>query len=87
MRGHVRKLGAPNGADRRRRLRPALVMAILGEIDTALNTALEAEKISREHLRLTSSTLPEKQALRYAAARPRIQDLLLTLALNVLDAS
>ncbi len=42
--------------------------AALGENDRALETALQAEQFSREHLLLTSRTLEAQLALRYAAS-------------------
>ena len=38
-------------------------------LDAALTDALEAERIAREHVRITAGTLPERQALRYASVR------------------
>ena len=46
----------------------------------ALDAALEAERIGRDHLRLTGRSLAEEQALRYAAVRNTSLDLALTLA-------
>ncbi len=46
----------------------------------ALPTALEAERKGRDHLRLMLRSLPERQALQYAAARPRGLNLVLSLA-------
>ncbi len=46
----------------------------------ATQAALRAEKISRDHLRLTARTLPERQALAYASARASGLDLALTFA-------
>ena len=37
---------------------------------SAVTMALEGEEISRDHLRLTSRSLPDRAALAYAAARP-----------------
>jgi len=48
----------------------ASVLAWIGKTPEALETALRAEKIRREHVRLTTRTLPERQALRYAAVHP-----------------
>ncbi len=48
----------------------ARLLATTGEDSLALETALQGEEISREHLRLTSRSLPERQALEYAARRP-----------------
>jgi CHAT domain-containing protein len=47
----------------------AEVLARSGRDGEALQVALRAEEITREHLRLTALTLPERQALRYAARR------------------
>src|SRR5262249_11556920 len=40
-----------------------------GEVAVAVRTALRAEDISRSFLRLLARTLPEEEALRFAAAR------------------
>jgi CHAT domain-containing protein/tetratricopeptide (TPR) repeat protein len=45
---------------------------------TGLPTALEAERIGREHLEATLAYLPERQALTYVAQRPRGLDLALS---------
>jgi CHAT domain-containing protein/tetratricopeptide (TPR) repeat protein len=45
----------------------------------ALDLALRAESIAREHLRLTGRTLSEQEAIRYAAVRDRGLDLALSL--------
>jgi CHAT domain-containing protein/Tfp pilus assembly protein PilF len=58
-----------------------------GHREDALVTALRAEAISREHLRLMARTLPEEQALRYAEVRTSTLNLILTLAYGGLDAS
>jgi CHAT domain-containing protein/tetratricopeptide (TPR) repeat protein len=50
--------------------RYARLLAATGEESLAVETALRGEEISREHLRLTSRSLSERQALAYAAARP-----------------
>lgn len=42
----------------------------LGEPSEALADALEAERVSREHVQLTAGVLPESQALSYASKRP-----------------
>ncbi len=52
----------------------------------ALERALGAERIGREHVVLTMSTLSERQALGYAARRASGLDALLTLACGDLDA-
>jgi CHAT domain-containing protein/Tfp pilus assembly protein PilF len=46
-----------------------------GDTGAALDLALRADEIGREHLLLTARTLPERQALAYALARPAGQDL------------
>ena len=49
-----------------------LAVALMGSaIDGALAAALEAERLGREHLLRTLSSLPERQAITYVAARPR----------------
>ena len=45
----------------------------------AIEMALDAERIGREHLRLIGRTLPERDALMYATMRPVGLDLALTL--------
>src|SRR5262249_47444240 len=46
----------------------------------AFATAARAEALSREHLRLTVRTLPERQALAYASSRSSALDLVVQLA-------
>jgi hypothetical protein len=55
-------------------------LAGLGEREAALETAASAETAGRDHLRLMLRSLPERQALNYAAARPRGLNLVLSLA-------
>ena len=50
-----------------------------GDAKAALDGALRAEAIGRDHLRLTSRGLSERQALLYAAQRPTGLDLALSL--------
>ena len=52
----------------------------LGAYDNALDGALDAERVGRDHLRFTIRYLPERQALAYAAKRPRGLDLALSIA-------
>ena len=52
----------------------------LGSPEAALVSALEAERIGRDHLRFTDRYLPERQAMAYGAARPRGLDLALSIA-------
>src|SRR5262249_873650 len=59
--------------------------AVKGETAGALEAALEVERISLEHLRLTSRSFSERQALRYAVARQSDLDLALTLAARGID--
>ncbi len=61
-------------------LQRATLEAERGAMAEALDHALEAERIGREHLRLTSRSLAEREALRYSATRASGLDLLLTLA-------
>jgi tetratricopeptide (TPR) repeat protein len=64
----------------------ARLLALLGDPAGALDAALHAEEASREHVRLTGLTLPERQALRLAASRASGLDVALTLAAGGLDA-
>jgi CHAT domain-containing protein/tetratricopeptide (TPR) repeat protein len=57
----------------------ATTQARLGNAPQAFASALAAETIGRDHLRLISRYLPERQALNYAAKRPRALDLMLSL--------
>jgi CHAT domain-containing protein/tetratricopeptide (TPR) repeat protein len=65
----------------------AATLAILAELDVrrgatseGLETAVRAEAIGREHVRLTTRTLAEHQAMAYASSRPSTLDLMLSLA-------
>ena len=53
----------------------------------AFETALRAEAIARNHLRLTARGAPERQALRYSAERLSSLDLALAIAVDLQDAS
>jgi len=57
----------------------ARTQARAGDGVQALEGARDAEAIGREHLRLMLRSLPEREALNYAAVRPRGLDLLLSL--------
>ncbi|MFQ5700499.1 MAG: tetratricopeptide repeat protein [Acidobacteriota bacterium] len=57
----------------------ALVLRQEGNLQEALEMALRAERIGREHVRLTARSLEERGALRYAAVRASGQDLILSL--------
>lgn len=57
----------------------AEVMASAGDVAVAVRMALEAERVGREHLRLVGRSLPEREALMYAANRPVGLDVALTL--------
>jgi CHAT domain-containing protein/tetratricopeptide (TPR) repeat protein len=46
----------------------------------AFTSSLDAERVGRDHLRFTIRYLPERQALAYAAKRPRGLDLALSIA-------
>jgi CHAT domain-containing protein/Tfp pilus assembly protein PilF len=52
----------------------------LGDVQDALALALRSERISREHFRLTSRTLSEREAVMFAEKRAPALDVLLTLA-------
>jgi CHAT domain-containing protein/tetratricopeptide (TPR) repeat protein len=77
IRGKVFGASNPVYADAQSRL--ALTLADLGARGSALSTAVSAEATGREHLRLMLRSLPERQALNYAAARPRALNLILSL--------
>lgn len=66
-------------------LSDALLQA--GERRLAIELALRAETIGRNHLRLTARGAPERQALRYAAERLSSLDLALAAASGLRDAS
>ena len=68
----------PNVADAQAGL--AGVLARLGQTSASFQLALDAEAIGRNHLQLSLRDLPERQALGYAASRPKGLDLALTLA-------
>jgi CHAT domain-containing protein/Tfp pilus assembly protein PilF len=55
------------------------VLATTGEAAEAYRRALHAEELGREHLRLVLLDLAERQALAYAAVRPKGLDLALSL--------
>lgn len=56
-----------------------LITAQRGDLAGAMRMALRAEQIARDHLRLTSRSLSEREALAYAEARARGLDLALSL--------
>ncbi len=58
----------------------AFALAAVGDRVAALRMAAMVEATGRDHLRLMLRSLPERQALNYAAARPRGLDLLLSLS-------
>jgi CHAT domain-containing protein/tetratricopeptide (TPR) repeat protein len=58
----------------------ALTMAAMGRKPEALETAVRAERIGAEHLRVSVRTLSERQALAYENIRASGLDLALTLA-------
>lgn len=61
-------------------------LASLGNHSAALRSSLHAETVGRDHLRLLLRALPERQAVEYAAARPRGLDVLLSLAVATAEA-
>ena len=58
----------------------AFALAAVGDRGAALRMASIVEATGRDHLRLMLRSLPERQALNYAAARPRGLDLILSLS-------
>ena len=67
-------------------LQLGLAVAALGDADAALRLAAAAESAGREHLQVMLRSLPERQALNYAAARPRGLNLLLSLSRSPAEA-
>ena len=51
----------------------------MGQPGRSLDGALDAERIGRDHLRFTVRYLPERQAMTYAAKRPKGLDLALSI--------
>jgi CHAT domain-containing protein/tetratricopeptide (TPR) repeat protein len=64
----------------------AQALADLDDRDAALVSALAAEATGRDHLRLMLRSLPERQALNYAASRPQALSLILSLSNSMPDA-
>ncbi len=77
MRTSIFGTGHPMVAESELGLAAALVQ--LGEPVSALHTAARAESVSRAHLRAMLVSLPERQALTYAATRPQGLSLLVSL--------
>ena len=69
--------GHPSVAETRAGL--AEVLASLGQPAAAFELALQAERVAREHLKLTLQSLSERQGLQYSASRPRGLDVALSL--------
>ncbi len=63
----------------------ARVDAALGNEEAAFATALRAERIGSDHLRVTTRSLPQRMALTYASVRSSGIDLALSLAVAGLD--
>jgi CHAT domain-containing protein/tetratricopeptide (TPR) repeat protein len=63
-----------------------LALAGQGERSAALRAAVHVETVGREHLQLMLRSLPERQALNYATARPRGLTLMLSLSAAMPDA-
>jgi CHAT domain-containing protein/tetratricopeptide (TPR) repeat protein len=68
----------PLAAESRAQL--AVADLALGSYDDALAGALEAERAGRDHLQFTVRYLPERQAMAYAAKRPKALDTALSIA-------
>jgi len=58
------------------------VLARTGDVERALEYALRAEEIGRNQLKLTTRTLSDREALRYASVRPSGLNITLVLAGN-----
>ncbi len=82
----VEMLGTDHPSVGEARLAFAGALSGLGQTADAFAQALEGERITREHIRLTTGYLPEAQALGYAAARTRGLDLALSLVATRGDA-
>jgi CHAT domain-containing protein/tetratricopeptide (TPR) repeat protein len=65
----------------------SVALANQGERRAALDAAISAEAIGRRHLQLMLRSLPERQALDYAAARPKGLALIVSLIDAVPDAT
>lgn len=63
----------------------AATMLETNALEAALDTALLAENIARQHLRLVAAGLPEQEALHYAAGRVHGLDIALTAAARLPD--
>ncbi|MFC2173274.1 tetratricopeptide repeat protein [Acidobacteriota bacterium] len=76
----------PNNPDVAESLKSlANYFARTGEYTKAMDSALRGETISRDHANLTISTLPERQALLFAAVRTTSLDIALSLGLTHLQ--
>jgi CHAT domain-containing protein/Tfp pilus assembly protein PilF len=58
----------------------ALALVNMGQVSEGVRNALDVERISRGHLRLILRYLPEREALAYAAKRPKGLDLALSVS-------
>lgn len=76
----ARYLGARNPSMATSLLARARARGAIGDLDSALALALEAERTGSEHLRLSAQGLPESEALGYAATRASGLDFCLSLA-------
>lgn len=73
-------LGPEHPLSGRSREALALAVARRGDLERALDLALGAERVGRQHLQLTIRVLPERQALRYADVRSSGLDIALSIA-------
>ena len=78
LEGRLAALGTEHPSVGESRLALAGTLAALGQAADAFTLALDGERIAREHIRLTTGYLPERQALGYAAARARGLDVTLS---------
>lgn len=60
-------------------------LVVVHAFEPALGIALQGEEVSREHLRLTCRSMPERTALAYAASRPAGGRLALSILKSVPD--
>ena len=65
----------------------AVLLAETGAIGLSGEMAIRADHITRDHARLTASTLPEREALQYNSRKPPALHLVLTLVADGMDTS
>jgi CHAT domain-containing protein len=75
----TRVLGPSHPSVAEARLKFGAVLGLTRDYRAAFAEAIEAERTGRDHLRLTLRYLPEREALTYAARRPKGLDLALSM--------